>query len=47
MQLEMGITSRRQLCEQWGRDYDEIQRQLRNEKNDAALPADAPQEGAP
>lgn len=47
MQLEMGITSRRQLCEQWGRDYDEIQRQLRNEKEDAALLADAPQEGAP
>lgn len=43
MQLDMGIISRRQLCEQWGRDYDEVQRQLRREQDDAALLGNAPQ----
>lgn len=48
LQLDMGIISRRQLCEQSGRDYDEIQRQLRRERQDAALLAGTPAEsGAP
>lgn len=43
MQLDMRIISRRQLCEQWGRDYDEVQRQLRREAEEAAQMGNAPQ----
>ena len=39
----MRIISRRQLCEQWGRDYDEVQRQLRREAEEAARMGNAPQ----